>query len=293
MSAQVWLDGRLTPRESATVSIDDMGFLYGAACFETMRAHGGVVFRLERHLSRLERGLGLLSVATPSREELRNAVAATIEANMLHDAAVAPLGARVRLTVSAGRGQGRPDLATSAGPTVLVTAEPRVAPPPPARVAVASHRLDERRAMLGAKHANFLPQLLALADARAAGLDDALLLNTRGHIAESAVSNVFAVIGGALVVPPLEDGGLPGVTRDAVIECARASGLLVEERSLTLDALGAASELLLTNSGYGVRGVAEVRGCFAASGALAPGSRTRTRALAEAYEALVRRECGL
>ena len=197
----------------------------------------------------------------------------------------------MRLTVSAGRGQGRPDLATAAGPTVLVTAEPRVEGPPPARLGVAAHRLDEGRAMLGSKHANFLPQLLALSEARRAGFDDALLLNTRGHIAESAVSNVFAVVEGVLVAPPLEDGGLPGVTREAVLECSRASGTPVEERPLTLDALRGASEVLLTNSGYGVRGVAAVDRRFESADSLVPGPRTR--ALAEAYEALVLRECGL
>ena len=290
MSALVWLDGHLTPRESATVSIDDMGFLYGAACFETMRAHGGVVFRLDRHLARLERGLGMLGLAPPPRAGLRDAITATLEANSLHDSTVAPLGARVRLTVSAGRGQGRPDLASAAEPTVLVTTEPRVEPPPPARLGVASHRLDERRAMRGAKHANFLPQLLALSEARSSGLDDLLLLNASGHIAESAVSNVFAIIEDILVAPPLEDGGLPGVTREAVLECARATGIVVEEHSITLDALREASEVLLTNSGYGVRAVAAVEGYFTAPEA-APGPRTR--ALAGAYEALVLRECGL
>ena len=87
MSALVWLDGRLTLRDDATVSIDDMGFLYGAACFETMRAHRGVVFRLDRHLDRLERGLEALGVAAPPRNELRAAITATIEANSLDDSA--------------------------------------------------------------------------------------------------------------------------------------------------------------------------------------------------------------
>ena len=145
--------------------------------------------------------------------------------------------------------------------------------------------------MAGMKHANFLPQLLALSGARNASLDDALMLNTRGHVAESAVSNVFAVIDETLIAPPLEDGGLPGVTREAVIECARSGGVAVEERSLTLEALRDASEVLLTNSGYGVRGVAAVDGYFDAGEPGAPGPRTR--ALAEAYEALVLRECGL
>ncbi len=291
MSAFVWLNGGLTLREQASVSIDDLSFLYGAACFETMRAHRGVVFRLGRHLDRLERGLAMLGVAMPAREMLLDAIVATLEANALGEDSEAPYGARVRLTVTPGAGSGRPDLASAASPTVLISVEPRSAAPPAARLGVASHRLDEERVMLGAKHANFLPHLLTLHEARAAGLDDALLLNTRGHIAESGVSNMLAVLGSTLVTPPLSDGGLPGITREAVLECARAAGVPVEERSLTLEALREASEVLLANSGYGVRGVLSVVGCFEAGADVTPGPRTRE--LAAAYESLVSEECGL
>ena len=107
----VWLDGRLLPRGEAGVSVDDLGFLYGAACFETMRARDGAIFRLDRHFDRLARGLALLGVESPGRAALRSAITATLAANALSEA-------RVRLTVSAGRGSGRPDLVAAAAPTI-------------------------------------------------------------------------------------------------------------------------------------------------------------------------------
>ncbi len=282
----VWLDGALVPREAASVSVDDLGFLYGAACFETMRVAAGTVFRLERHLDRLETGLEALAVPPPPRATLREAVAATLDANALADGAA--VGARVRLTVSAGRGSGRPDLAAPSAPTVLVVGEPLPAPAGPARLALVSQRLDERRPLRGAKTANYLLSLLALAEARAAGCDEALLLNHRGHVAEAATANLFAAVEGVLVTPPLVDGPLSGVTREAVLECAAAAAVPVAERSLTLADLLSVDELFLTSSIVGVRPVSAVAGRWLA--AECPGPLTST--LAAAYDRLVRSECG-
>ena len=277
----VWLDGALLPRAEASVSIDDLGFLYGAACFETMRASAGRVFRLERHLERLASGLAALGVRPPSRETLCEAVQATLEANALAEA-------RVRLTVSAGRGAGRPDLSAPSAPTVLVVAEPRLAPPAAARLAVAPQRLDERRPLRGAKTANYLLSLLALAGAREGGSDEALLLNHAGHVAEAATANLFAVIEGELVTPTLDDGPLPGVTREAVLECAQALRVRASERSLTLERVLGADELFLTNSVAGVRPVAAVDERWRAERCPGP----ITAAVSVAYERLVQAECG-
>ena len=280
-ASTVWLDGALLPRAQASVSIDDLGFLYGAACFETMRAVAGRVFRLERHFERLESGLAALSVTPPPRETLREAVRATLEANALAEA-------RVRLTVSAGRGTGRPDLTAPAAPTVLVVTEPRADPPAAARLAVASQRLDERRPLPGAKTANYLLSLLALAGARERGCDDALLLNHAGHVAEAATANLFAVIDGELVTPPLDDGPLPGITREAVLGCAAALPLRVSQRSLTLEQVLDAGELFLTSSVFGPRPVAAVDERWRAERCPGP----VTASLSVAYERLVQAECG-
>ena len=109
--AFAWLDGALVPRADATISIDDFAVRYGAACFETMRAFGGRVFRLDRHLERLRAGLAEMYVTEPpSAAALSDAVAATLSVNGLHDA-------HVRLTVTAGRA-GAPDLALACAPSI-------------------------------------------------------------------------------------------------------------------------------------------------------------------------------
>jgi branched-chain amino acid aminotransferase len=213
---------------------------------------------------------------------LTTAIEETLAANHLRDA-------RIRLTVSAGRGVGRPDLSTAKAPTVLVVAEPAPPPPDPARLTVASLRIDEGRPLAFAKHANYLASLLALSEARGVSCHDALLLNRAGHVAEAATSNVFVVRSGALLTPPLADGPLPGVTREAILECAAAAGVPAEGRSLTLEAMQQADEVFLTNSVIGARPVTALIDRWEATQVPGP----VTGLLARCYAQLVREECGL
>lgn len=283
----VWVDGALVERERATVSIDDLGFLYGAGCFETMRAYGGVVFRMEQHLERLERGFAALEVGAPSRDAMREAVEATLVANDLSTGGRGD--ARIRLTATPGRGAGRPDLRSAERPTVIVVAEDAPATPPPARIVVATQRVDPGRPLVTAKATSYLVSLLALAEARAAGGDEALLLDPTGAAAEAATSNLFLVCNGEVVTPALAHGALPGVTRAAVIERAHALGVPLREERVPREALEAADEVFVTNSIVGIRPVALVTPWWDAGQRALPGPVT-TR-LAEAYEALVRQEC--
>jgi branched-chain amino acid aminotransferase len=277
-----WVNGALIPRSEARISIDDFSARYGAACFETMLVRHGRVFRLDAHLNRLVASLRSMRVSPPELDALVEAVAATVSANGLEDASV-------RLTVTAGSG-GAPDLAAAREPVTVVTADPLPAASAPVRLRIASVRIDERRTMAEAKTANFLPYLLARAEAREAGADDALLLNHAGKIVEAATANLFVLIDRALITPPLEDGPLPGITRAAVIEVAHAARIPCVEESLTPADLAAADALVLTSSVQGIVPVASVEGggvAWQASGEAA----LVIEALRGAYEEMVEREC--
>ncbi|MGE3857203.1 MAG: aminotransferase class IV, partial [Dehalococcoidia bacterium] len=242
--AFAWVDGGIVPREEARVSIDDFAVRYGAACFETMLARGGRVFRLDAHLDRLQAGLRAMGVAPPARDTLVRAVQETLAANGLTEASV-------RLTVTAGSGHA-PDLSRAASPGVIVTADPPPPAPAPPRLRVVATRVDARRPLAGAKTAQFLPYLLGRAEARAAGADDALLLNHAGAVVEAATANVFLLRDGRLETPTLADGPLPGITRAVLIEVAGDLGVPVVERTLSLDDIALAEALLLTSSVAGV-----------------------------------------
>lgn len=282
-----WLDGAIVPRGEARLSIDDFAVRYGAACFETMLARAGGVFRLDAHLDRLGAGLCTMGVAAPSRALLAGAIAEALAANGLG-------AASVRLTVTAGSG-GAPDLRAATRPSVIVTADPLPPPSAPLRLRVVVTRIDARRVLAGVKSAQFLPYLLARAEARAAGADDAVLLNHEGAVVEAATANLFVLRDGGLETPPLRDGPLPGVTRAAVIEVARGLGLPVVERTLRLADLASAEAILLTSSVVGIVPAASLRAAepeapgnldwWAGEPAPAPLGR-----LTEAYEALVVRE---
>ncbi|MCK5434633.1 MAG: aminotransferase class IV, partial [Dehalococcoidales bacterium] len=114
MSEIVYLNGSLIPRSQASISALDYGFLYGYGLFETMRAYGGRVFRLDNHLRRLARSAEVLGLPIGTLN-LEDAVMDTIQANQLSEA-------RIRIAISIGEGGMVPDPSTCNRPTVLILA---------------------------------------------------------------------------------------------------------------------------------------------------------------------------
>ena len=285
-----WVRDRIVPRAEAMLPLDDFAVRYGAACFETMLARNGMVFRLDSHYHRLAAGLRGMGVEPPSRQLVREAVDATLAANGLTDGSL-------RLEVSAGSGH-TPDLDAASEPLLTVTAGLLTAPGAPPRLRIVSVRVDEWRPLAEAKTANFLGYLLARREARQAGADDALLLNHEDEVAEAATSNVFLVMKDVVVTPEPAAGAIAGITRAAVIEVAHSIALPVEERRVTLRDLGRAEAVLLTSSVAGILPVAGIEGEPPASPRrvdwrpASPPSPFAARLRAE-YEALVASECGL
>ena len=93
-----------------------------------------------------------------------------------------------------------------------------------------------------------MENILARMEARAAGCDEAILLNERGYMAEGSTANIFLVRKGELITPSLESGVLPGITREAVLEIAHASNIMAAEREVELKELTTAEEAFITNS---------------------------------------------
>ena len=280
----VWVDGRRLPSEGAHISARDRGFTLADGVFETMKARSGTVFRLARHLSRLERSLRALSIPVPA--ELREWVEAALDAAHSPDASV-------RLTVTRGVAPGGVTAPLDPTPTVVVT----VAPPPVfgsavydagLRARVAAGRRNEFSMTAGLKTLAYTDSVAALIEARNAGADEVLFLATRDHCSEASTSNLFAVINGRLTTPPTSCAALPGITRAAVIELAGQMGRPVDERSFDLGELEGATEAFLTSSLRGIAPMVEVEGTPLGDGTPGP----MTRHVATAYADLVRQECG-
>ena len=287
MAEIIYLNGQLIPRSEAKLSPFDHGFLYGYGLFETMRAYRGHIFRLDSHLTRLRcsaESIGLThSILTTEegKQSLKAACMATLEANELKDA-------RIRLTVSAGEGDMMPDPGTCSSPTVLVSARSLVPLPPEKyetgfKAAVSFLRRNSQSPLSRLKSTCYMENVLARTTARAAGYDEAIFLNEQGYLAEGSTTNVFVVSRGELITPSFESGVLPGITRDAVLEIARAANIQTLERQVELKELIEAEEAFLTNSILEIMPLVSVEGRIIGSGK--PGKLTRK--LIAAYRKLV------
>ena len=280
----VWVGGERLPSEGVHVSARDRGFTLADGVFETMKARHGKVFRLDRHLSRIERALSTLAIPLP--RELRDWVDTAVRAADLREASI-------RLTVSRGIGPGGVGAPSDPVPTVVVT----VAPPPVFGVAtyesgltahVASGRRNEHSMTAGLKTLAYTDSVAALIEARAADADEALFLDTAGHCSEASASNLFAILGGRLTTPPTSCAALPGITRAAVIELSAELGMPVDERPFDLNELQTGDEAFLTSSLRGIAPLVRVDAHTLGGGTPGP----ITRQVMAAYAALVNRECG-
>jgi branched-chain amino acid aminotransferase len=259
------LNGTLLEPEAARIAPGDRGFTLGDGLFETLRVREGAIRRLNAHLARLARGAEVIGLPLPPLD-LAAALEEVRAANGLSDAVL-------RLTLTRGEGPRGVLPPTTPHPTLLITAAPMAPAAPPARLIIATRtRRNERSPLAGVKSLNYLDNILARQEAAAAGADDAVLLNTRDRVAETSIANLFAVIDGRLLTPPLADGALPGVMRAAVLALEGA------EQSLSVHDLYRAGEMFLSSS-LGLRPVATLAGRPLAGTATA---RRLTAALDEA-----------
>ncbi len=235
-----YVNGRFVPENEAVVSIFDRGFLYGDGVFETMRVYGGKIFRLEPHLARLADGLAKIKIEPPlSNEEIRAVCMLLVERNRV-------LEGLVRVYVTSGRLEGVQatfDQRSASLVIVAIASEPTTLE---FRAIVSTFRVDGTISRL--KTANRLPYLLAREQARGVGAHEAILLNHAGRVVEFSTSNIFVVKRGELFTPPLEDGPLPGITRDIVLMLAGQQRTTVYELSIAPEFLKDADEIFATNS---------------------------------------------
>lgn len=283
MDEMVYLNGAIVPRQQARVSVLDYGFFYGYGLFETMRAYGGLVFRLEKHISRLARSAEFLAILM-DRKELEAAVYSTLQANRLKDA-------RVRITVSIGEGGLTPAPTTCNHPTVLVMAGEYKPYPEQVyqrgfRAVISSLRRNSQTPLSRLKSTSYLESMLARQEAQRAGADEAVCLNERGLLAEASMSNIFIVADGVLKTPTLESGILPGITRETVLELAGKLGIRTLEYEIEVEELWRSEEAFLTSSLIEVMPLIDVDNRTVGDGK--PG--TITRRLMDEYRRLVDRE---
>jgi branched-chain amino acid aminotransferase len=244
----IYLDGHFVAQEQALVSVFDHGFLYGDGIYETMRAYGGNLFLLKKHLRRLKCSADAISLKLPlSLGAIGEALNESLTVNKLQEA-------YVRIQVSRGPGEIGLDPALCPAPTMVIVTKPFKDYPAEqyeqgVSVAVVKTRRNHPLALNPAiKGTNFMNNILARIESLKAGAAEGIMLNWKGYVAEGTISNIFMVKKGVLYTPRLDTGILEGVTRDLVLRLARRKRVPIKEALLLPKNLYAADECFLTNT---------------------------------------------
>jgi branched-chain amino acid aminotransferase len=240
--------GSLVPRDEALVSALDHGFTVGDGVFETLKVINGTAFAITRHLDRLERSASVLGLLTPDREVIRDAVGEVLLAN----AEAIEGAARLRITLTGGIAPLGTDRG-NAQPTVVVAVMASTGWAETASIVTVPWVRNERSAIFGAKTISYAENLVALAYAHERSASEAVFANTVGELCEGTGSNIFVVVDGVAMTPPLSSGALPGITRELVLEWTEAC-----EEDLDYDILQSADEIFLTSSTRDVHPVSRV-----------------------------------
>lgn len=236
---KVFWGGQLVAESKACVDFVDRGLTLGDGLFETIAVRDGRAARLNAHLIRLRDGADIIGLNVPlGDQELSAALQDVIDANGISEGIL-------RLTLTRGpapRGLLPP---VPAQPSLLITGaaqDETTAKGVNAVIATVTRR-NEHSPLSGIKTIGFLDEILAAREAALRGADEALLLNSSGNLAEATVANLFLVIDGGTVTPPVIDGALPGVMRAEVIKVLAAAECTLKPADLAI-----ASEAFLTNS---------------------------------------------
>jgi len=246
---QIYMNGKMVPKEQATVSVFDHGLLYGDGVFEGIRSYNSHVFLLKEHIRRLYDSAKAIDLAIPmSQEEMVRAVVETCRVNDVRDG-------YVRLVVTRGPGDlGLDPAKCKVGPNIIIIADNITLYPKECyeeglpTITVATIRNVPEALNPRIKSLNYLNNILAKIEASNAGVKEAIMLNAQGFVAEATGDNVFFVRDNVLSTPHPTSGSLEGITRNAVMAIARAMGVEVREPVTSRYDLYTADEVFLTGT---------------------------------------------
>ena len=252
--ALAWLNGSFQPLSDTHIPVTDRGFLLADGIFDTMAAAGGHLIHPQEHLKRLYENASVMALEIPYAPEiLLQAAVRLVDENGLQSGHVS-----IRTTVTRGtapRGL-KPPAPSGTIPTVLMTAtafDPGHFEKPARLILSRDVRRNEGSKLSRIKSLNYGDNILAVMEAQRAGVDDALMMNNKGHIACGTNCNVFIVKDGKWITPPLSDGVLSGITRSKILQEKEALEASFDEK-----ALKSADQVFITNSIIGLRPVVQI-----------------------------------
>lgn len=271
----VWFDGRLVLSSEARVSVKIHALHYGTAVFEGIRAYAQgdnlYVFRLKEHCERLVTSGRIIHLnIRETASEISEGILQMLRKNGFRKSVY------IRPVIFVGEGGINLDfrnhekhIAIFAFPFESYFERSGL------RVCVSSWRRISQSSMIprAKAAANYLNSCVATIEAKLAGYDEAVFLDEEGRVSEGAGENLFIVVDGALVTPPIYSGILEGITRQTVITIAKETGLKVDERPVDRSELYTAQEVFVTGTAAEIEPVLEIDGRKVGGGK--PGDLTR------------------
>jgi len=244
---KVWINGELFHRDQAKVSVFDSIVQGGDAVWEGIRVYDGRIFCLDKHLNRLmESAKSMDFEKIPSVEEIRSAIFRTLKENGMRK------DTHIRLTLSRGRKitSGMNPKLNQFGCTLIVLAEWKSSFYSGKELTLVTANIRRNSPLcLDSKihHNNLINNILAKIEANHAGVDDAIMLDLSGFVAETNATNIFMIKDG-VVQTPFPKACLPGITRSIIIELCKENNIPIVEQDISLTELYNADEVFTTGT---------------------------------------------
>lgn len=267
LTPKIYVNGRLLDKDNAKISVFDHGFLYGDGVFEGLRVYDNLVFKLKEHIDRLYASAQAIMLEIPiGKRQMVDAIIKTLKANRLKDA-------YLRIIVSRGVGDlGLDPRKCKGNATIIIIADSialyaeKLYKDGLSIVTVPTRRNINEGVNPQVKSLNYLNNILAKIEAINAGVEEAIMLNNEGYVAECTGDNIFIVKNQVLLTPPAYSGLLKGITRGSVIDLANKAKIQVREDILTRYDLYNADECFLTGSAAEIIPVVKIDGRIISSG---------------------------
>ncbi|NQT89717.1 MAG: branched-chain-amino-acid transaminase [Candidatus Omnitrophica bacterium] len=273
MPLKIYIEGKLYDKKNAKISVLDRGLLYGDGVFEGIRVYKRLVFRLKEHLDRLYESAHTLMLDMPlTKDQMAKAICDTLKANKLNDA-------YIRLIVTRGIGDLGldPRKCMERARVIIITDKIALYPAKLYKEGLCILTVPTQQSVSESlnpqiKSLNYLNNILAKIEAINAGCEEAIMLNSAGYVTECTGDNIFILKNNILYTPPTHVGLLEGITRDAVMQIARARNIELKDEIFTRHDIYNADECFLTGTAAEIIPVRSVDGRVIGSGK--PGKAT-------------------
>jgi len=244
---KVWIDGNLYERDEAKISVFDSLSQGGDAVWEGLRVYNGKVFCIDEHLNRLlESAKSMAFEKIPELAYIKDAIFTTLKANKMFDET------HIRLTLTRGEKitSGMNPRLNQKGCTLIILAEwkPSIYSGKKLKLVTANIRRNSPLC-LDSKihHNNLINNILAKIEANNANVDDAIMLDLYGFVAETNATNIFMIKNGS-VYTPLADACLPGITRGLIIKICSENKIPIYEKNISVTELYNADQVFTTGT---------------------------------------------